>query len=104
MYAQPEPAKRPPVTSLYDLKHTVAQRWFGHDGSLKGTTVVTSAEIPYLCGIVDASGPDSDRAEAARELIGLIRASGSVTVWIGEAAEAPHGVDESQLTDGAGLG
>jgi hypothetical protein len=79
MYWRPAPKEEPPVQDLpYELKRAVAQRFWGHDGTLHGDDYALSKEdIPYLEGLADAG------IDGATELIEAIRQHGRVLVWIG---------------------
>lgn len=66
------------------LKYVVAGRWFGHDGSLRGETVLDKHSIAYLNGIRDCNTTTAI-GDAATDLIEAIEAHGSVRVWIGDS-------------------
>ena len=67
-----------------DLKYCIAQRYWGHDGTLGGEAkTFTVGDIPYLQGIVDAGGVvNSDASKEAQVLINLIEKHGEVEVWL----------------------
>jgi hypothetical protein len=84
LYWRPVPKEIPPARDLpYELKRIVGQRWFGHDGTIRGECVLTSRDIAYLEGIADANGGEA--SEGATELINAIREHDTVTLWIGDA-------------------
>jgi len=82
LYWTPAPRDVPPAEGLpYELKKAIAQRLWGHDGSVYGEKVELSratAIIPYLEGLADAG------VDGAAELIRAINTHDSVLVWIGE--------------------
>lgn len=80
LYWRPAPKEVPPARVLpYELKKAIAQRMFGHDGSLCSDEIEVGTEsLPYLEGLADG------RVEGAAELIGAIHLHGSVLLRIGE--------------------
>lgn len=80
MYWRPAPKEEPPAHDLpYELKHTVAQRFWNHDGTLHGDDhQLGKDDLPYLEGLADAG------IDGARELIEAIKQHDSVLVWIGD--------------------
>lgn len=79
MYWRPAPKEEPPAHDLpYELKRAVAQRFWGHDGTLHADDHLLSKEdVPYLEGLADAG------VDGATELIEAIRQHGRLLVWIG---------------------
>jgi len=83
LYWTPAPGDVPPAEELpFELKKAIAQRLWGHDGSLWGEKVELSranaAIIPYLEGLADAG------VDGAAELIRAINTHDAVLVWVGE--------------------
>lgn len=63
----------------YELKFSLAERVWGHDGSSNSDwTEVGDNLIPFLEGVIAGAPPKSDRGKEAKELIKLIRKHGSV--------------------------
>lgn len=60
----------------YELKYAISRRWFGHDGSLKGSAITDEDSIHYLNGLADAN------VKGAKELIEAINQYGEVEVII----------------------
>ena len=67
------------------FKYVVAERWFGHDGSLRGERMLDAHDLAYLAGLRDAAGTGGDVAEGARILIDAINKHGEIRFWIGNA-------------------
>jgi hypothetical protein len=90
MHARPAPVNLPEATTFVSLKHAVASRWFGHDGSLRGDYItVGRGQLDFLHGIAAAAGEDVK--EEAIELIRLINDNPQgVHVWIGEHDDYDH--------------
>lgn len=82
MYWRPAPKEQPPAEELpYALKKAIAQRLWGHDGSLNGEEVELGPEIvPYLEGLVD--GGNGEVSEGAKDLIAAIAVHRRVLIWI----------------------
>lgn len=81
MYWRPAPKDVPPAHDLPDtLKRILAQRHWGHDGSLYGGEVQlgTQADRAYLEGLQDAG------VTGAGELLTAVMKHGTVELWIGE--------------------
>jgi hypothetical protein len=78
MYWRPAPKDVPPVEELpYQLKKAVAQRLWGHDGSLYGDAVmIGKSMVDYLEGLADAG------IDGAADLIAAINEHGAVVIWI----------------------
>jgi hypothetical protein len=84
LYWRPVPKEIPPARDLpVALKYPLARRYMDHDGSLRGETTVTKADIPYLEGLAD--GGSLEVAEGAAELIAAVREHDAVELWIGDA-------------------
>lgn len=83
MYWRPAPTEEPPAHGLpTSFKKTIAQRMWGHDGSLFGEKVEVGRElVPYLEGLVD--GGSGEIKEGAEELLAAIAKHGRVEIWIG---------------------
>lgn len=61
----------------YALKSAIAQRLWGHDGSMRGEEQVVGEEfVAYLEGLHDAG------LTAAQDLIDAINTHGRVVIWI----------------------
>jgi hypothetical protein len=90
MHARPAPTDLPPVETFVSLKYAVAQRWFGHDGSLRGDYITVHQEsLEFLYGI-EAAAPTDVKEEAAT-LIRMLRENPQgVHVWIGEHDDYDH--------------
>lgn len=88
LWARPVPADQPESVGLYALKHTVAKRFWGQDGSLRSDTVrLTVDMLDYLRGVRD--GSVAETKEAAQALIDLLEANPQgVDLWIGESDDA----------------
>jgi hypothetical protein len=83
MYWRPVPKDLPEPESVSGVKRLLAERLWGHDGSLYGEPIeVGKSLIPYLEGIADAGS--GERKEDAEALIAAIREHGSIELWIGE--------------------
>ena len=84
MHARPAPINQPEPETFLCLKYAVAQRWFGHDGSLRGDYItVTKEQLDFLHGIAAAAGKDVQ--DEAVQLIRMIHDNPQgVQVWIGE--------------------
>lgn len=84
MYARPAPINLPEPESFLGLKHAVASRWFGHDGSLRGDYItIGTKQLDFLLGI--AAAASKDVKEEALVLVQMIRENPQgVQVWIGE--------------------
>lgn len=80
MYWRPAPKDEPPAEELsWALKKAIAQRLWGHDGSLYGDEITVDSHIlSYLDGLIDAGMSD------ASELRDAIVKHGRVVIWIGE--------------------
>lgn len=78
LYWRPAPKDLPPENYLpFALKHALAKRIWGHDGSLYGDEVLVGKEfLPYLEGLADG------HVEGATELIDAIREHETVLLWI----------------------
>lgn len=77
MYWRPVPKEPRPAELPYDLKRAIAQRLWGHDGSLWGeATEIDRSILPYLEGLRDAG------VDGAAELIAAIQQHDKVEVWI----------------------
>lgn len=78
LYWRPVPKEQPPKRELpFELKKALAQRLWGHDGSLYGDAVDLDERIvPYLEGLADGG------IVGASELLAAIREHGEVELWI----------------------
>ncbi|WP_242890225.1 hypothetical protein [Actinomadura litoris] len=79
LYWRPAPREEPPAHELsYELKKAIAQRAWGHDGSLHGDEITIGPDwVPYLEGLSDAG------IDGADELIKAIKDHERVLIWIG---------------------
>lgn len=79
LYWRPAPKGVPEPRDLPEqLKKALANRFWGHDGSLLGEEVELDERIvPYLDGLSDG------RVDGADDLIAAIRAHGEILLWIG---------------------
>lgn len=65
----------------YQLKFAIAERLWGHDGSLRGEWVTLDRDfISFLQGIAAASGRNEDLKKEADRLVELIHEHGEVEV------------------------
>jgi hypothetical protein len=72
----PEPPADPP-TLPEGLKKIIAQRFWGHDGSLNGQPVmVDRSSIDYFSGLADAD------VDGAQDVIDAILKHGRIELWI----------------------
>jgi hypothetical protein len=80
LYWRPAPTDRPAPRDLPEgLKKALANRFWGHDGSLFGDEIeLDERAVPYLDGLSDG------RVDGAGDLIAAIRAHGKILLWIGE--------------------
>lgn len=65
------------------FKYAVAQRWFGHDGSLRDAIELGSGSKSYLIGLMDASNEGDDVYEGAKILCEAIETHGKIRFRIG---------------------
>lgn len=60
LYWRPVPKEVPPARDLpVALKYVVSRRYWDHDGSLRGHTLLSKADLPYLEGIRDGGQPEA---------------------------------------------
>lgn len=79
MYWRPAQVDPPRNDLPYALKHAIARRFWGHDGSLYGEEIMfDKAMLGYLEGLADA------KVDGASDLVAAIKTHGVVSVWIGE--------------------
>lgn len=80
LYWLPAPTNPPKPRELpFQLKKALADRFWGHDGSLYGSPVTLGQEYTlYVDGLADAG------VEGAADLLAAIRAHGAVQLWIEE--------------------
>lgn len=83
LYMRPVP-KNPPRDDLpFGLKKAIAQRFWGHDGSLFGDAIqVDRSWVMYFEGLRDSG--NGEVAEGAAEVLAAIRDHGVVELWIAE--------------------
>lgn len=82
LYMRPAPLVQPKAVELpYELKRTIAKRFWDHDGTLTGSEVrlegpLFGSTMAYLEGLVDAG------VEGAEDLRTAVIQHGAVTIWI----------------------
>lgn len=60
-----------------DFRHSVAERFWGHDGSLRSDPrELDKSDLPYLQGLRDG------RVQGAQAIIDAIQKHGTIEVWI----------------------
>lgn len=84
LFARPAPTDAPEPVYLGQLKHKMARRYWGHDGSLRtGCVRISRDDLSYLEGVRD--GATGDTKEDADKLISMIRENPQgVDIWIGD--------------------
>jgi hypothetical protein len=83
LYWRPVPKETPPEHDLpYGLKRAIAERLWGHDGSLYGDKIVIDASYrQYFVGLAD--GGNGEIAEGALEVLKALDEHGAIEIWIG---------------------
>jgi hypothetical protein len=83
--AVPEPQDVPRGDLETRLKYFMAPRMWGHDGTLRGDTVLDGGDIAYLTGMLDALKEDQFMHKSLEDLINNIKEHGRVFIWIGDS-------------------
>ena len=63
------------------LKFILGPVYFGHDGSLSGSAVLTRNDLPFLAGVKAATN-DSAIAQDAQTLIDTIEQYSEIDIWL----------------------
>lgn len=69
----------------YALKRALAPAIFGHDGTLRGETILEASELDFLRGV--RAMCTEKQAKEIDTLMNQIHKNGRVLVWIGEGDE-----------------